>query len=123
MSSKPQGIAHCLAPSPPSCAPGTPDQAVEDLAQAVEISNRYAPEHLILHLRQAERHLPLELTNLHGLTILACIITATPGTLWVQQDRASNILLVHVLELVDEEAWIRLIKQRYEKALLEIFGT
>ena len=67
--------------------------------------------------------LPLELTNFHGLTILACIITATPGTLWVQHDRASNILLVHVLDLVDEEKWIRLIKQRYEKALLEIFGT
>lgn len=66
--------------------------------------------------------LPLELTNIHGLTVLACIITATPGTIWVQHDRASGILLVHVLDLVDEEAWIRLIKCRYETLLLEIFG-
>ncbi len=67
--------------------------------------------------------LPLELRNIHGLTALAIIITATPGTLWVQLDRSSGILLVHVLDLVDEEAWIRLIKSRYEALLLEIFGS
>ena len=67
--------------------------------------------------------LPLELRNIHGLTLLAVIITATPGTLWVQFDRSSGVLLVHVLDLVDEEAWIRLIKTRYEALLLEIFGS
>ena len=66
--------------------------------------------------------LPLELRNIHGLATLALIITATPGTLWVQLDPANGILLVHVLDLVDEEAWIRLIKGRYETLLLEIFG-
>ena len=54
--------------------------------------------------------LPLELTNVHGLAVLACIITATPGTIWVQHDRVHGILLVHVLDLVDEDAWVRLIK-------------
>jgi histidinol dehydrogenase len=29
-----------------------------NVATALDIANRYAPEHLILHLRQAERHLP-----------------------------------------------------------------
>ena len=66
--------------------------------------------------------LPLDLKNIHGLAMLALIITATPGTLWVQLDRANGILLVHVLDLVDEEGWIRLIKGRYETLLLEIFG-
>ena len=66
--------------------------------------------------------LPLELRNVHALTILALIITATPGTMWVQFNRASGILLVHVLDLKDEEEWIRLIKNRYERLLLEIFG-
>jgi multicomponent K+:H+ antiporter subunit E len=66
--------------------------------------------------------LPLELRNVNGLTVLACIITATPGTMWVQHDRATGTLLVHVLDLVDEDAWIRLIKRRYETLLLEIFG-
>lgn len=66
--------------------------------------------------------LPLELKNIHALTVLAVIITATPGTMWVQFNRASGVLLVHVLDLKDEEEWIRLIKNRYEAQLLEIFG-
>lgn len=68
-------------------------------------------------------HLPLELTNRHGLTILALIITATPGTMWVEFDRGRGVLLVHVLDLIDEEEWTQLIKQRYEALLLEIFGS
>src|SRR3546814_1018499 len=65
--------------------------------------------------------LPLDMRNRYGLTVLACIITATPGTMWVQFDRATNMLLVHVLDLIDEEEWIRLIKRRYERLLMEIF--
>lgn len=67
--------------------------------------------------------LPLELRNRHGLAALALIITATPGTMWVQFDRGTGMLLVHVLDLVDEEEWIRLIKRRYEALLLEIFES
>ena len=65
--------------------------------------------------------LPLDLRSTNGLAVLACIITATPGTIWVQFDRADGILLVHVLDLVDEDEWIQLIKQRYERLLMEIF--
>jgi multicomponent K+:H+ antiporter subunit E len=31
------------------------------------------------------------------------------------------LLMIHVLDLVDEAEWIRTIKQRYERHLLEIF--
>ena len=65
--------------------------------------------------------LPLDMTDRHGLTILACIITATPGTCWAQFSASSNTLLVHVLDLVDETEWIALIKRRYERPLMEIF--
>ena len=64
---------------------------------------------------------PLDLRNRYGLTVLACIITATPGTIWVQFDRRTNWLLVHVLDLIDEDAWIQLIKSRYERRLMDIF--
>ena len=64
---------------------------------------------------------PLDIRNRYGLTTLACIITATPGTIWVQFDRNTGRLLVHVLDLIDEEEWIRLIKHRYERMLMEIF--
>jgi multicomponent K+:H+ antiporter subunit E len=66
-------------------------------------------------------HLPLELTNPHALAILAVIITATPGSLWVEFDGRRSVVLVHVLDLVDEEQWVSLIKKRYESLLLEIF--
>ena len=66
--------------------------------------------------------LPLEMQSRYGLTVLACIITATPGTIWVEFDRRANVLVVHVLDLVDPDAWIRETKHRYERPLMEIFG-
>jgi len=65
--------------------------------------------------------IPIDMRSRHGLALLAVIITATPGTLWVQFDSARGSLLIHVLDLVDEEQWIALIKNRYEKLLMEIF--
>jgi multicomponent K+:H+ antiporter subunit E len=65
--------------------------------------------------------IPLALTDRHGLAVLACIITSTPGTIWVSYDSTANILLIHVLDLVDEQGWIDTIKQRYERILLETF--
>lgn len=65
--------------------------------------------------------IPLQLRSRHGLAVLSIIITSTPGTIWVNYDAAKGILLLHVLDLVDETAWIRLIKDRYERRLMEIF--
>jgi multicomponent K+:H+ antiporter subunit E len=65
--------------------------------------------------------IPLDLRNPYGLAALACIITATPGTLWVSFDEAKATLTIHVLDLVDESEWARTIKGRYERLLLEIF--
>ena len=64
---------------------------------------------------------PLRLTNPYALAVLACIITSTPGTIWVSYDAGRNVLLIHVLDLVDETVWIRTIRDRYEHLLLEIF--
>jgi multicomponent K+:H+ antiporter subunit E len=66
--------------------------------------------------------IPLELRNTYGLAILACIITSTPGTLWVGFDERTGILTIHVLDLVHKSEWVRTIKERYERQLLEIFG-
>ena len=65
--------------------------------------------------------IPLELRDRYGLAVLACIISATPGTIWVSFDSATCRLLIHVLDLVDEATWIRTIKHRYERLLIEIF--
>jgi multicomponent K+:H+ antiporter subunit E len=66
--------------------------------------------------------IPLELRDPYGLAILACIITSTPGTLWVEFDAATATLTIHVLDLIDKTTWVRTIKARYERALLEIFA-
>lgn len=65
--------------------------------------------------------IPLELHDKTGLAILACIVTSTPGTAWIEHDPKSSVLLIHVLDLVDEDGWVDLIKTRYEALLLEIF--
>jgi multicomponent K+:H+ antiporter subunit E len=65
--------------------------------------------------------IPLDMRSRHGLAVLAIIITSTPGTIWVEYDVARGTLLLHVLDLVDETVWIRTIKGRYERLLMEIF--
>lgn len=66
--------------------------------------------------------LPTDLRDPYALAAMAAIITSTPGTIWVRHDPQAHIILIHVLDLVDEEAWIELLKNRYEKLLLEIFA-
>jgi multicomponent K+:H+ antiporter subunit E len=66
--------------------------------------------------------IPLQLRDPYALAALACIITSTPGTLWVDFNEASGTLTIHVLDLVDENEWVRTIKGRYERLLLEIFA-
>ena len=66
-------------------------------------------------------NIPLDLRDPYGLAVLACIITATPGTLWVNFDAGEGVLMIHVLDLIDEHEWIRTIKGRYERHLMEIF--
>ena len=65
--------------------------------------------------------IPLELRDRTGLAVLACIITSTPGTAWLEYHSTKGSLLIHVLDLVDEQEWIDTIKQRYERLLIEIF--
>ena len=73
------------------------------------------------HVTSGFVNIPLDLRAPHGLAVLGCIVTATPGTLWVDYNAATGVLMIHVLDLVDESAWIRTIKGRYERLLLEIF--
>lgn len=64
---------------------------------------------------------PLQLTDGYGLAVLACIITSTPGTIWMSYDDKERVLLIHVFDLVDDAIWIRTITERYERPLREIF--
>lgn len=64
---------------------------------------------------------PLDMRSPHGLATLACILTATPGTVWVDYDSSDGTMLLHVLDLIDEDAWVRIVKDRWERRLMDIF--
>lgn len=80
---------------------------------------------LVLGPRQAIRPgwvwIPLELTNIHGITALASLITVTPGTVSAELSDDRRYILIHVLDLDDPQAVIDEIKTRYEKPLRVIF--
>ncbi len=65
----------------------------------------------------------LDLQNRTALAVLACIVTATPGTAWVDYNAAQQELTIHVLDLEDAQEWRDTIKHRYEQPLIRIFGT
>ena len=65
--------------------------------------------------------LQLRMRNRHGLALLAIILSSIPGTLWVQYDEATGKLLIHVLDLSDEDDWSWIVHHRYEAPLMEIF--
>lgn len=75
---------------------------------------------------------PLDLTQSMPITILASTVSLTPGTVsaevypWHEslkegEKPEQRFLLIHVLNLTDEQALINTIKQRYEAPLKEIF--
>jgi len=64
---------------------------------------------------------PLQVKEPLTITLLANTITMTPGTVStnIRLDRSS--LLIHVLDMEDEQALVREIQERYERPLKEIF--
>jgi multicomponent K+:H+ antiporter subunit E len=80
---------------------------------------------LILMPRPGRRNgfvrLHLQLRSPYAVTALACILTATPGTSWVSFDPTDGEMLMHILDLTDDDDWGAIVKRRYEKLLMEIF--
>lgn len=106
--------------------PGTALKLLVNVLIEIGRSN-YSVARIVLGAGGRERRsgfasIPLETRNPYSLAILACIITSTPGTVWVEYDSARNTMLLHVLDLIDEHEWAAIVKQRYEKPLMEIFG-
>jgi multicomponent K+:H+ antiporter subunit E len=66
---------------------------------------------------------PLELRDPNALAVLAMILCLTPGTAWGEIAFDRSMLLVHVFDLDDAQAFVAQVKQRYEKPLMEIFES
>lgn len=83
-------------------------------------------------LRPAFVKIPLDLSHEMPITILASTVSLTPGTVSAEvypipeklekgELPTQRYLLIHVLDLDDEQVLIDTIKQRYEAPLKEIF--
>ncbi len=71
-------------------------------------------------VRSAFVDIPLDLTDENGLVILACIVTATPGSAWIQHDSARSVVTIHVLDTDNPDAWAAEFKRTYEQRLARI---
>ena len=63
----------------------------------------------------------LDLTHPTAITLLATIITTTPGTVSCIVDEERRLILVHALDCSNPVEMAGEIKQRYEVPLREIF--
>ncbi len=67
--------------------------------------------------------IPLDLTDVLPITVLASTVTMTPGTVSGELSSDKKWLYVHVLDMPDnEQDVIDLVKNRYEARVKEIFG-
>ena len=64
---------------------------------------------------------PLDIDDPAATTLLAVLVTLTPGAVSVDIDRSARVLTLHMLLLGDEQAAVRQIKTRYEARIREIF--
>jgi multicomponent K+:H+ antiporter subunit E len=86
----------------------------------VEVARRVlGPER---DIRPGWLRVPLDLTDPHAITVLAGIITMTPGTLTADIAPDGSHLVVHAFHVTDPDAVVRDIKARYEAPIREIFG-
>jgi multicomponent K+:H+ antiporter subunit E len=65
---------------------------------------------------------PLDLRSPEGITVLAGTITMTPGTVTADVSPDGTALLVHCLDVADENDLVAGIKARYEARLRRIFA-
>src|SRR5690606_27603367 len=72
-------------------------------------------------LRSGFIWVPLELTNIHGISALTTLITITPGTVSAELSKDRKHLLVHCLDIDDPQAMIDTIKSRYESPMRKVF--
>lgn len=77
------------------------------------------PNHPAYHSGFVE--LQLRLRDPNAIAVLAIILTATPGTAWIEFEHEDGRLLLHVLDLRSDADWQLLIRDRYEALLMEIF--
>lgn len=63
---------------------------------------------------------PTDLKSDAEITLFACLITLTPGTLTLEVSPDHDMLFVHSLDIQDAEETIQQMKMTFEKAIMEV---
>ena len=111
--------------APRLARPGTALLLVARVAVDIVVANGAVARRVIGpvgRLKPAFVEVPLDLRAPFVATILASIVSLTPGTVSIDVDQARWVLSLHALDAPDPAALIREIKQRYEAPLKDIFA-
>ncbi|MEH6750361.1 MAG: Na+/H+ antiporter subunit E [Paracoccaceae bacterium] len=117
-----------IEPDAPSIRAWRPLLRLMGIVSVDIVRSNWAVARLMLtNGRHGARHsefveIPLRLRDPVALALLAVILTATPGTAWLDYNAETGTLLLHVFDMIEEEAWRVLIRDRYEALLLEAFA-
>jgi multicomponent Na+:H+ antiporter subunit E len=71
-------------------------------------------------IRSAIVAIPLDLKSDEGITLLANMITLTPGTTSLHVSEDKSTLYVHVMSVSDES--VRQIKDGFERSVMKVFA-
>jgi len=93
----------------------------ELMASAVRVAIIVLTPDLKSALRPAIVAFPLSVKSDAEITLLANMITLTPGTLSIDVAEDRSVIYVHVLQLGDREALIAEIANGFERRIAEIF--
>lgn len=73
-------------------------------------------------LRPGFATVPIELDEPRAISLLAHVVTLTPGTVTVDVAEDRRSLTIHALDLSDPDGTVRTIRERYERRIREIYA-
>ena len=93
----------------------------ELVLSALRVARLVIRADLNAHIRPAIVAFPLTATSDAEITLLANLITLTPGTLSVDVSEDRRLLYIHVIHLTDRDVFIRDIAQGFESRVIGAF--
>ena len=91
------------------------------LLSALGVARLVVDPTLARRLKPAIINYPLQVKSDGEITLLANLITLTPGTLTVDVSPDRQRLFIHVLSLDDQEACVASIRSGFERRVMDIF--
>jgi multicomponent K+:H+ antiporter subunit E len=74
----------------------------------------------VSRLRPGFVQVPLAVAHPHAIALFASIVSIVPGSVSIALSSDTRTLLLHVLHVEDEEGFVDMIKQRYERPVMDI---